>query len=191
MAVEGKSPTPVEKDSATPARRRSAVGGRRKRRLRKKSGAVLTFVLVGLIVFFTVGYLECIRSTPGESDDVTKGLILGPIASGKYEDDITDGRSKRGFVKVKVQVEFTHGKIESVKVLLHRHLWPKAKKATRRIPKLIVEKQSTRVQAVSGATLSSKVIMLAVQNALDNNQKKNRWDVYERTGEGGRWDDKY
>jgi len=162
----------------------------RKQRHRKKTGAKLTFILVAILTLFTVGYIECIRSTPRESYDVTKGKVLGPIAIGKYSDDITKGYSKRWYVRVRVQITFMHGEIRNVKVVSHRHFWPKAKKATKLIPQRIIEKQSTKVKAISGATLSSKAIMLAVQDALDNNQKK-KWDHYDRTGEGGYMKDKY
>jgi len=170
---------------------KSARASRRKRRLRKKTGGKLMLVLAGLVGFLIIVYFVCIHSTPGESYNVTKGKVLGRVTSGKYRDDITRGYSKQWFVSVRVQVEFMHGEIRKIKVLSHRHIWPKAKKATQLIPKRIVEKQSTKVKAVSGATLSSKTIMLAVQDALDHNQKKNKWDPYEKTGQGGRWDDKY
>ena len=170
--------------------RRFSRVSRRKQRRRKKTGARLTFVLVGILVLMTLGYTECIRSTPGESRNVTKGKVLGRIVTGKYDDDITKGYSKRWYVRVWVQVEFMHGEIRKIKVLSHRHFWPKAKKATKLIPQLIVEKQNTKVKAVSGATLSSKAIMLAVQDALDNNHEK-RMKVYEQTGDGGYMKDKY
>jgi uncharacterized protein with FMN-binding domain len=183
MALDSKSPAGVRHD-------RAARAVRRKRRRRRKTGTVMTFILVGVIGLFAAVYVEFIRSTPGESSDVTKGLILGPVAGGKYDNDITKGRSKRGFVIVRVQVDFARGEIQNIKVVSHRHLWPRAKEATREIPKRIVERQSTKVRAVTGATLSSKAIMLAVQNALDNNHEK-RVQHHKRTGEGGRWDDKY
>jgi uncharacterized protein with FMN-binding domain len=190
MTPEMKPAPSAEQDAVARARRRAARAGRRKRRRRKKTGTVLTFVVIGIVVLLGLIYVEFIRSTPGESTDVRKGLVLGPVAGGKYDDDITKGRSKRGFVKVSVKVDFMRGKIQSVEVLSHRHLWPKAKRATIEIPKRIVEQQSTKVRAVSGATLSSKAIMLAVQNALDNNHEK-RVQRHKQTGEGGRWDDKY
>jgi uncharacterized protein with FMN-binding domain len=173
------------------ARARSVRLAKRKLKQRKRTGAVLVFVIVGVFALFTVIYFEFIRSTPGPSSDVTKGIRLGPIAGGKYGDDVTDGYSKRGFVKVRVRVTVIRGKIESIDVLSHRYLSPKAKEAAKVIPELIKEKQSTNVDAVSGATISSRAIMLAVQDALNNNQKKNKWDPYEKTGKGGHMEYEY
>jgi uncharacterized protein with FMN-binding domain len=173
--------------------RLSPRAARRKRRLRKKTGRTALFVVLGLILLLVLIWSEFIRSTPDASTDVTKGLVLGPVESGKYADDITKGHSKRGFIKVKVQVELMNGEIQKIKILSHRRLlwWPKAKGVPEKIADAIKARQNTRVRAISGATISSKATMLAVQDALTNNQKKNRWDPYERTGEGGRWDDKY
>jgi uncharacterized protein with FMN-binding domain len=173
------------------ARARSLRLAKRKEKERKRTGAVVVIVIAVVIALLTVVYFECIKSTPGPSSDVTKGIKLGPVAAGKYGDDVTKGYSKRGFVKVRVRVSVIYGKIESIDVLSHRHLWPKARQATKEIPQRIMDKQRTDVDAVSGATLSSRAIMLAVQDALNNNQKKNKWDVYEKTGEGGRMEYEY
>ena len=194
MALERRPSASAERTSAETLRRRSSPGSRRKRRLRKKTGTKLTFVIVGILLFIAVVYFEFIRSTPGPSTNVTTGLILGPVESGKYADDITQGRSKRGFVKVKVQVEFMNGEIQKIEIRSHRRLfwWPKAKGVPQKIAEQIIAKQNTKtVKAISGATISSNATKLAVQDALTNNQKKNKWDPYDRTGEGGRWDDKY
>lgn len=169
---------------------RQARLARRKQRRRKRTGAVFTFILVTIFGLGTVGYIECVQSTRGPSNDVTKGIVLGPVAAGKYKDGITEGRSKRWYVRIRVRVRFLYGRIDRIDVLQHRTVWPKAREAADAIVNLIIEKQNTKVDAVSGATLSSQAVMLAVQDALTNNQAR-KWKRYEETGEGGRWDDKY
>jgi uncharacterized protein with FMN-binding domain len=164
---------------------------RRRRQRRKRTGAVMTFILVGVFALGTVGYIECIQSTPGPSSDVTKGIVLGPVTAARYKDGITEGRSKRWYVRVRVRVRFFQGRIDKIDILQHRTIWSKARRAAPRIADLIVETQNTRVKAVSGATLSSQAIMLAVQDALTNNQNENKWKPYEETGEGGYMKDRY
>jgi uncharacterized protein with FMN-binding domain len=175
---------------AKPLTPRQARQERRKQRRRKRTGTVLTFVLVVLLGLGTLGYIECIHSTPGPSNDVTKGIVLGPVEAGKYTDGIMKGRSKRWHVRVRVKLHFLRGRIERIDVTQHRTFWPKAKRATDEIVRRILAKQNTDVKAVSGATLSSQALMLAVQDALNNNHEE-KVQEYERTGEGGRWEDKF
>ena len=185
--TEQRAPEQVPAGRLTPRQARLA---RRKERRRKRKGTVVTFILVAVFALGTVGYIECIHSTPGPSDNVTKGLVLGEVQAGKYSNGITRGRSKRWYVRVRVRLRFLQGRIHRIDILQHRTIWPKAKEAAQTIVDQIVDQQSTKVKAVTGATLSSQAIMLAVQDALTNNQKK-KWDRYEQTGEGGRWDDKF
>lgn len=181
---------PTERRSEDESRARALRLARRKAQQRKRTGAVLVFIIAGIITALIIIYFEFIHSTPGPSADVTKGIKLGPLPAGRYEDAVTKGYSKRGFVKVRVSVTVFRGKIESITILSHRHLSPKATAAADEIVNRIMEKQSTSVDAVSGATVSSRAIMLAVQDALNNNQAK-KWEHYDKTGEGGRMKDKY
>jgi len=64
-------------------------------------------------------------------------------------------------------------KIVNIQILEHR-AW-KGKKAELVIPRIIIEKQSTEVDAVSGATNSSRVIMNAVQRAIEKAYQKGGW----------------
>jgi uncharacterized protein with FMN-binding domain len=65
-----------------------------------------------------------------------------------------------------VRVSVKDGRITDIVVVRHVASWI-GKKAETVIPARIVSAQSTRVDAVSGATNSSRVIMNAVQSALD------------------------
>ena len=66
-------------------------------------------------------------------------------------------------VQVKVMVEVAGGKLQSVEILSHVNGLGKAAEA---LAKTMVEKQSLEVDAVAGATVSSKCIMKAVEAAL-------------------------
>ncbi len=68
--------------------------------------------------------------------------------------------------KAVVEVTIRNGSIADVRLISHWASWI-GKKAETIIPLRIVEKQSTNVDAVSGATNSSRVIMNAAQNALE------------------------
>ncbi len=68
---------------------------------------------------------------------------------------------------LKVSVEIKDGKIASVTVTEHQETDGVADPALEQIPAAIVEKNSTDVDVVSGATLTSNGIIEAVNNALE------------------------
>lgn len=97
-----------------------------------------------------------------------------PVKTGKVDpqrlvDGIYEGSYRSGPVKALVKVTVEDQKISGIELIEHR-TW-KGKEAEAIIPDLIIQEQSTEVNAVSGATTSSRVIMNAVQNALDKAKK--------------------
>lgn len=91
-------------------------------------------------------------------------IIGGPIPPNSIKDGIYDGMASDGPVKVIAQVMIQDQRIANIKIFEHR-TW-KGKSAENIIPVRIIEQQSTRVDAVSGATVSSRAIMNAVENAV-------------------------
>jgi uncharacterized protein with FMN-binding domain len=73
-------------------------------------------------------------------------------------------------VKAQVKVSIEDQRISTIELIEHS-TW-KGKEAEAIIPDRIIQEQSTAVNAVSGATRSSRVIMNAVQNAVDKAKKK-------------------
>ena len=77
-----------------------------------------------------------------------------------------EGKFKSFPNSAKVKVIIVDGKITEVEMLKHGAS-SRGRPAAEKIPGMIVEAQRADVDAVSGATNSSRVIMNAVQNALD------------------------
>ena len=97
--------------------------------------------------------------------------VKAPLPGGhsgqkKPVDGVYEGTYSSWPNKASVSVSIKNGAIADVRIISHRASWI-GKKAEPVIPKRIVEKQSTNVDAVSGATNSSRVIMNAAQNALE------------------------
>ncbi|MHC4916366.1 MAG: FMN-binding protein [Planctomycetota bacterium] len=93
-------------------------------------------------------------------------LLLAAALGGekKQVDGIYTG-SARGYKgPVKLALQVTRGKITGVKVMSHRE--NRAKNSITVIPARIVEKQQTNVDAVTGATVTSKAICRAAGRAL-------------------------
>ncbi len=90
----------------------------------------------------------------------------GRVADMKLRDGVYEGSYSNGPNSASVKVTITGNRIEAVELLRHFASW-KGNKANTLIPQRIVAEQSTRVDAVSGATNSSIVIMNAAQKAVE------------------------
>lgn len=91
-------------------------------------------------------------------------LLGGPVAHENLVDGVYEGCAKGGPNSAVVRVTIAGQKIVKIDILEHNAL--KGKKAEPILPPRMIAAQSTAVDAVSGATNSSKVIMNAVQNAI-------------------------
>ena len=98
-----------------------------------------------------------------------------PVSTGKVDhprlvDGVYEGSYRSGPVKARVRVSIQNQRISNIQLIEHS-TW-KGKEAEAIIPDRIVHEQSTEVNGVSGATRSSRVIMNAVQNAVDKAKQK-------------------
>jgi uncharacterized protein with FMN-binding domain len=92
-------------------------------------------------------------------------VIGAPIDHTRLENGVYEGSYRGGPNKASVRVNIKDGNIVDIKILQHQ-TW-KGSIAEATIIERIVARQSTKVDAVSGATNSSRVIMNAVQNAIE------------------------
>ena len=88
-----------------------------------------------------------------------------PVDHARLRDGVYEGSSRGGPNKALVQVTIQGSKISEIEILEHQ-AW-RGGIAEKTIVARIIANQSTRVDAVSGATNSSRVIMNAVQNAVE------------------------
>lgn len=89
----------------------------------------------------------------------TKDVDISKIKDGSYI-----GECNAKFVEAKVRVNVKNGKITGIDLLEHRNGRGKPAEV---IPQRVVAAQSLKVDTVSGATNSSKVILKAIENALE------------------------
>lgn len=94
-------------------------------------------------------------------------ILAGCNSKSKWADGVYEGSAQgmNGAVAVKVSVE--KGKISAVDIVSHEETKGVSDVAMERVPNSIIDKQKTEVDTVSGATISSKAIMAAVENALE------------------------
>jgi uncharacterized protein with FMN-binding domain len=97
-------------------------------------------------------------------------MIGAPVKHEKINDGVYEGSYRGGLNKALVRVTIKNKTIFNIEITEHQ-AW-KGKKAELPILERIIEKQSTRVDVVSGATNSSHVIMNAVQKAIEKAYQK-------------------
>lgn len=126
----------------------------------KKAGKILLCIVIVVVVLVCgigVFMRSWISQTYKRLDEVAT-VDLTDVADGIYE-----GVEETELVKVAVKVEVKDHMIQDIQLI--RHVNGKGESAEAMIPEMISQNTS-EVDAVSGATLSSKTIRAAVRNAL-------------------------
>ena len=119
---------------------------------------VILIIFIVLVLIIAGGYLA-LKSMSPDPDNI----IINNIDLLNVEDGIYIGEYKTTMVSAKVQVTVKSNEISDIKILVHEcGTGTKAQI----IVDDVVNTQSLDVDTVSGATLSSKVILKAVENAL-------------------------
>jgi len=132
--------------------------------MEKKKKIKIVFVICLVIIILIVGLNVALKCKIKKVVELPINEIqLSNIKNGKYEGEFSSFP-----VYVKVEVSISDGRISNIDILEHRN--GKGKKAEALVDK-IIDEQKLDVDAVSGATVSSKCIIKAVEDALI--QKKN------------------
>ena len=124
-----------------------------------KIAMIVLLVIVVSTAFIGGRYMKSVSQNKKEISAISFTEIdLADVPDGVYQ-----GEYDAGQVSAKVQVMVKEHAIEEIDHLKHRN--GKGQSAEKILDKM-VEKQSVDVDAVSGATCSSKVLRKAVENAL-------------------------
>ncbi len=103
-------------------------------------------------------------SACGEEKTKPDDLVVSNVNVSAVRDGTYEGEQLTKLVTAKVEVVVASGSIVSIKVLKHRHGPLHGADA---IADRVVAAQSLEVDGVSGATTSSKVMLKAIENALE------------------------
>jgi len=120
---------------------------------------LLCIVFIGVVGFET--WSEKLVQEAMELEDVA--IDLSKVEDGTYE-----GHSELGPVIVDVKVTVKKGKIAEIEIVNHQNGLGQSANV---IVDEMVDKNAYDVDAVSGATVSSEIIMNAVNNALQKRVK--------------------
>ncbi|MDZ4957179.1 FMN-binding protein [Clostridium perfringens] len=98
--------------------------------------------------------------------------ILVGCGGGKYKDGTYTGEGQGASSAIKVEVKVEKGKISEINLLEHNETKTLVDGVKENLVPEIIEKQSTEgVEAISGATNSSKGVIEAVNKALESAAK--------------------
>lgn len=120
--------------------------------------AVIGAVVVALAIGGKIAFARVEKNLEGLKDMPIQRVDVSKLADGDYP-----GAYKAFPVEVELMVRVRGGRIDGIDLLKHSN--GKGKPAESLLP-LAVEKQDIALDAVSGATYSSKVIMKAMEDAL-------------------------
>lgn len=119
--------------------------------------AGLLVVIILHIVICSIGFVKY--------QDQMSAIQISGIDTHELADGTYVGSYDVGYIYAKVEVTVKSGKIVDIELIEHKN--EKGEPAEKIVDKIIKE-QNTDVDAVSGATNSSKVIKKAVEEALQN-----------------------
>lgn len=135
--------------------------------MKSKKKIILIVVVVILVIGAIVGgnYLHSVNKYQDKIKNMTiTDVDISTIADGTYK-----GECDVDFIRAKVEVTVKSGVIEKIDLVEHYN--DRGEKAEVIVDE-IVNQQKVTVDAVSGATNSSKVIKKAVEDALLKADKK-------------------
>lgn len=122
----------------------------------------ILIILLCTILFVLIGASLYLKRLVNDVNSITvSNLNMANITDGIYV-------GKYSITPVYVEVEVTEHKITNIKIIEHENgLGGKVEK----IVDDVISRQSLEVDAVSGATVSSKCIIKAIENALQSGSK--------------------
>ncbi|MGI6576314.1 MAG: FMN-binding protein [bacterium] len=133
-----------------------------KKKVKIVFGALLAIVIA--VYFITTGIIKNIESNLEQLADLT----IANVDCSQLSDGVYTGSYKVFPVAAEVEVTVANHTIVAIELVEHNHGRGKAAEI---IPSQVVAAQSLEVDAVSGATYSSKVILKAIENALIGRNK--------------------
>lgn len=119
----------------------------------------LTIFMAVCLVGHVAGYLADFREYQRRIAEIT----FTDVNLEKIEDGIYEGECDAGYIYARVKVEISGGRIVSLQLLEHRN---ERGASAESVIDVVQAEQKIDVDAVSGATNSSKVIKKAIENAV-------------------------
>jgi uncharacterized protein with FMN-binding domain len=124
--------------------------------------------VIGIVVLGGGIYLYMYFSNLNKYKSIVEGLKINTVDLAKVKNGTFEGSCDAILVGADVSVTVKDSKITDIKLLKHKT--ERGQKAEG-IPEKVLQTQSLKVDTVSGATNSSKIILKAIEIALENGEK--------------------
>ncbi len=121
-------------------------------------------MIIGFVILLAVGIMG---HSYFKYQNVISSIVIESVDLQNTPDGIYTGSCEAVFVTAEVEVTVKDHKITAINLLKHRNGRGEMAEI---IPAKIIENQTLKVDAVTGATSSSKVIIKAIENALTSAQ---------------------
>lgn len=128
----------------------------------------IVLIILAVVVLLAVAFTIFISQT-GKNLEALRDLPIEDIDLSMVPDGTYKGSYSAFPVVAEVEVTVQGSKITAIDLIKHSNGQGKAAEA---IPEMVIEAQSLKVDAISGATYSSKVIVLAIKDALTSTAKR-------------------
>lgn len=121
--------------------------------------AIISVLIVG-VIGYGVKYLSGINRYKNFVNSIEiQNVDLSQLNDGKYT-----GKCDAEVISAEVEITVNDNKIEDIELLNHKN---ERGKAAESVVDEVIKEQKLTVDTVSGATNSSKVILKAIENALE------------------------
>lgn len=130
----------------------------------KRKRVIILSVLAAVLIVCAIGVYSIVSSLKQEVNQI-ETMTIEDVDLSKVPDGTYTGSCTTTLVSAKVSVTVKGHEITQIELLEHNN---GKGSAAETIPDEVVRTGSLQVDAVSGATHSSKVILKAIQNALQN-----------------------
>jgi len=130
----------------------------------KKVLVIAMCILIIVCIGLGVRYLISVSAYKRDVKNISiKNVDLEKVKNGQYT-----GACDVGYIKAVVKVQVKDHKIMDIKLVEHKN--ERGKKAEVILGK-VIKAQSVKVDTITGATNSSKVILSAIETALQSGEK--------------------
>ncbi|HDP78518.1 MAG TPA: FMN-binding protein [Mesotoga infera] len=124
---------------------------------------VLVAIGIAVAVLLIIMFVFVVPKLEAELKELDT-LEFAPLNLADLDDGFYEGSFGAGIVSATVRVAVSGHEIKSIEIVKHNH---GRGKPAEEITLSVIENQSVEVDVVSGATYSSKVILKAIENALN------------------------
>jgi NosR/NirI family nitrous oxide reductase transcriptional regulator len=141
-----------------------------------KSINTTAYIFAAIILFLVINFKGCpgllgspVKASQSSHEKAVPALVGRQVAATNkiYNDGVYEGEAVGFRPGLKVAVTIKNDKIAAIKILSEHESRRFKEEPIQKIPEAIIKTQSTKVDAISGATFTSRGIMNAVDDALD------------------------